>query len=67
MQYEFHVQNVKCNGCANAIKTGLGKNARVQEVVVDVAGGNVKVSTTEDIRAELSAVLQQLGYPEKAA
>jgi copper chaperone len=67
MQYEFHVQNVKCDGCAHAIKTGLGKNARVQEVVVDVAGGNVKVSTTEDIRAELSAVLQQLGYPEKAA
>ncbi|MCP5423946.1 MAG: cation transporter [Gammaproteobacteria bacterium] len=67
MQYEFQVQNVKCNGCATAIKDGLGKNRRVQSVDVDVAGGVVSVTGTADIRDELSAALKQLGYPEKAA
>jgi copper chaperone len=67
MQYEFHVHNVKCNGCAAAIKDGLGKDGRVRAVAVDVAGGVVSVTSTEDIRAELSAALKHLGYPEKAA
>ena len=67
MNFEFHVQNVKCNGCASAIQTGLGKNPRVQAVKVDVPAGTVIVASEADIRPELSAALKQLGYPEKAA
>ena len=67
MNFEFHVQNVKCNGCAGAIQTGLGKNPRVQAVKVDVPAGKVIVASEADIRPELSAALKQLGYPEKAA
>lgn len=67
MNFEFHVQNVKCTGCASAIQTGLGKNPRVQAVKVDVPTGTVIVTSEVEIRPELSAALKQLGYPEKAA
>lgn len=66
MNFEFHVRNVKCNGCASAIQTGLGKDSRVQAVKVDVPTGTVIVTSEADIRPELSAALKQLGYPEKA-
>lgn len=67
MNLEFYVQNVKCGGCASAIQQGLGKDPRVQAVQVDVPSGKVTVQSTADIRAELSAELSKLGYPEKAA
>ncbi len=67
MKVEFLVQNVKCGGCANAIQTGLGKDARVKAVAVDVPTGRVSVETEGDIGAELRAALQALGYPEKTA
>ena len=66
MTFEFTVQNVKCGGCASAIQTGLRQDARVREVVVDVPTGQVTVETEGDSRAELSAALKTLGYPEKA-
>ncbi|MDG4554522.1 MAG: heavy metal-associated domain-containing protein [Candidatus Competibacter sp.] len=67
MKVEFLVQNVKCGGCANAIQTGLSKDARVREVTVDVPTGRVSVDSEEDIGAELRAALHALGYPEKIA
>jgi len=66
MKFEFTVQNVKCGGCASAIQTGLRQDARVREVAVDVPAGRVTVETEGDhSRAELSAALKMLGYPEK--
>jgi copper chaperone len=65
MKFEFAVQNVKCGGCASAIQTGLRQDARVREVAVDVPTGQVTVETEGDSRAELSATLKTLGYPEK--
>jgi hypothetical protein len=38
----------------------------VREVRVDVPTGQVIVETTEDVRKELSGMLKELGYPEKA-
>ena len=67
MDIEFQVQNVKCNGCASVIQTGLGKDPRVRAVEVDVPTGKVVVTSEADIRPELSAALKQLGYPETAA
>jgi len=66
MKFEFTVQNVKCGGCASAIQTGLRQDARVREVAVDVPTGQVTVETDGESRAELSAALQALGYPEKS-
>lgn len=66
MKLEFTVQNVKCGGCASAIQAGLRQNAQVLDVAVDVPAGRVTVEVETDIRAELSAGLKALGYPEKA-
>lgn len=66
MKIELEVQNVKCQGCASAIRDGLGKNPQIREVQVDVPTGRVTVEIDNDIRAELSATLKGLGYPEKA-
>ncbi len=67
LKFEFQVENVKCGGCANAIQGGLGRDARVREVAVDIAKGLVTVISTEDMRADLSIALKALGYPEKTA
>lgn len=66
MELEFLVQNVKCNGCASAIRTELGKRTGVKDIRVDVPTGQVTVLADGDVRAELSAALSALGYPEKA-
>ncbi|HRX69664.1 MAG: heavy-metal-associated domain-containing protein [Candidatus Competibacteraceae bacterium] len=66
MKIELEVQNVKCQGCASAIRDGLGKNPQIREVQVDVPTGRVTVEADSDIRAELGATLKGLGYPEKA-
>lgn len=66
MKLEFQVQNVKCQGCASAIREGLGQHPQVREVRVDVPTGQVIVETTEDVRKELNRMLKELGYPEKA-
>ncbi|MBK8182691.1 MAG: heavy-metal-associated domain-containing protein [Candidatus Competibacteraceae bacterium] len=66
MEFEFLAQNIKCGGCANAIRTGLGHHAQVRDVQVDVPTGRVTVRADSDIRTELSAALAALGYPEQA-
>jgi copper chaperone CopZ len=66
MEIEFYVQNVRCGGCVSAIQTGLKADPRVQGVAVDIPTGRVVVSSTADIRPELSAQLRTLGYPERA-
>lgn len=66
MELEFQVQNVKCQGCASAIRAGLGQHAQVREVQVDVSNGRVTVETAGNIRGELSRMLKELGYPETA-
>ena len=66
MKIEIEVQNVKCQGCASAIREGLGKNPQVRDVQVDVPTGRVTVEAAEDVQGERSAALKALGYPEKA-
>ena len=65
MELEFQVQNVKCQGCASAIREGLGKHPQVRAVRVEVPTGQVIVETTGEMRGELSGLLKELGYPEK--
>lgn len=65
MKFEFTVQNVKCSGCASAIQTGLRQDARVREVTVETPTDRVMVEAEGEIRAELSAALNALGYPER--
>lgn len=66
MELEFLVHNVKCQGCASAIRERLGQHPQVREVQVDVPTGRVTVETAGDVRGELSEMLKELGYPEQA-
>ena len=66
MQIAIKVQNVKCQGCAAAIRAGLSPLPGVGDIVVDVPTGQVMVEADRDCRAELRAALQTLGYPESA-
>jgi copper chaperone CopZ len=65
MQTEvFKVKNVKCGGCVANIKKGLGALAGTGSVEVVIAGGEVTVTGDQLDRAQLSAKLKELGYPE---
>lgn len=65
MQTEvFKVKNVKCGGCVANIKKGLGALAGISSVEVVIAGGEVTVTGDTLDRAQLSAKLKELGYPE---
>ena len=66
MKIAIKVQNVKCQGCAAAIRAGLSALPGVGDIAVDVPTGQVTVEADRDCRAELSAALQTLGYPESA-
>lgn len=59
----FTVQNVKCGGCASAIKDGIGAMPGIDSVEVEVDGGMVTVTGTNLDRSTLSAKLAELGYP----
>jgi len=65
MQTEvFKVKNVKCGGCVANIKKGLGALTGISAVEVVIAGGEVTVSGDKLDRAQISAKLKELGYPE---
>lgn len=66
MELHFQVQNVKCQGCATAIRDGLAQHPQVRAVQVDVATGRVVAEVSGEIREVLSKRLKELGYPEKA-
>ncbi len=65
MIHELQVENIKCGGCANSIKTGLLKLPGVQEVKVDIDHGTIIVEATEDAtRESMIEKLHRMGYPE---
>lgn len=64
MQETFTVKNVKCGGCVKTIEQGLGGLPGVESVTVVIDGGKVDVTGSGLDRAQLSARLKELGYPE---
>jgi copper chaperone len=65
MQYSIDAENIKCGGCADAIKDALGRISGVREVAVDIATGRVTVMAGEGLRDKLAAALRERGYPER--
>lgn len=63
MQQKFTVKNIKCGGCATAIKEALISLSGVTEVVVDVATGVVVVEGDNLALAELESQLESAGFP----
>ena len=62
MIHNIAVENIKCGGCMNSIKTALMKINGVENVSID------KETVTIDATVEkiiLINVLSKMGYPEK--
>ena len=64
MEQQFEVENIKCGGCMNSIKTALLKLDGVIEVSIDKEIDTVTVTGTVN-REDVVNKLNDLGYPEK--
>ncbi|MGB1109266.1 MAG: heavy-metal-associated domain-containing protein [Gammaproteobacteria bacterium] len=64
MSFSIHVENIKCGGCANTIKTKLEADERVSAAQVDIEGGVVTLEADPSARDGLAEKLASLGYPE---
>ena len=60
----FHSADIECDGCANSIKSVLGRLSGVQAVEVDVDSKQISV-THEDVtsNSEITAALEKAGFP----
>ena len=63
--FQIFVENIKCGGCINSIKTALLKLKGVISVEVDKTADQISVTGIAIERIELVMKLAALGYPEK--
>jgi len=64
MQTTYHVENIKCGGCASTIEKALLKIEGVTAVVVDPATQKVVVKYDDNHNEPLvTRRLSELGYP----
>lgn len=60
----IQVENIKCHGCANSIRTNMEKLDGVQNVSVDIQAGIVTIDHIEKLQTEeFTRKLDSLGYP----
>lgn len=64
MTNNIEVENIKCSGCMNSIKTALLKIDGVENVSIDKDTETVTIYGTAD-KNILVQELSKLGYPEK--
>jgi copper chaperone len=64
MIHKIEVENIKCGGCMNSIKTTLLKIEEVTEVAIDKESDTITINSNTD-RAVFVNTLSSLGYPEK--
>lgn len=63
MEQQFVVENIKCSGCSNSIRTDLLKIPKVEGVSVDIEAGCITITGNPDRNAVI-AKLNNMGYPE---
>ncbi len=64
MTHKIEVENIKCGGCMNSIKTALLKIKNVTDVVIDKEADTILINSNTD-RTIFVNTLSNLGYPEK--
>jgi copper chaperone CopZ len=64
MIHKIEVENIKCGGCMNSIKTALLKIENVTEVAIDKETDTITIDADNN-RAVFVNTLSSLGYPEK--
>ena len=63
MKKTYEVENVKCGGCANTLKTKLKDTFGDVEVNLDVMPRKITLDIEENQIEELKQKLRSLGYP----
>lgn len=63
MKQTFQVENVKCGGCANTLKTKLQEEFGNIDVNLDVMPREITLEITEEQTEDLRKGLRKLGYP----
>ena len=63
MKQIFQVENVKCAGCANTLKTKLKEQFGEIEVDLEVYPRTITLDIEDEKRGELGIALKKLGYP----
>ncbi len=65
MIVQIQVENIKCGGCMNSIKTALLKITNVQEVSIDKDTETIHINSNEPLdRENMVNQLAKMGYPE---
>lgn len=64
MKHTIEVENIKCGGCMNSIKSALLKIENVNKVSIDKETDTITIDAEND-RAVFVNTLSSLGYPEK--
>lgn len=64
MSYTIAVENIKCGGCANSIRSKLLDKALAQSVEVDIEQGQVHIEGNPEWRDQVAIALAKMGYPE---
>ena len=62
---ELQLENVKCGGCANAIREGLLTLNGIHQVEVEIESGTVTISGEGYNHKDIHSKLNELGYPVK--
>ena len=64
MTTKVYIQNLKCHGCANTIRTQLEKLVGISDVNVSNDDDSVSFEYEDDLHVETAkAKLSSLGYP----
>lgn len=64
MSYTIAVENIKCGGCANSIRSRLLEQELAQAIDVDIEQGEVQVEGNPEWRDQVIIALAKMGYPE---
>lgn len=60
---EIYVENIKCGGCANSIRSSLSKIEGVDQINVDIENGVVSTIAEDFVdEVQLRKVLHKMGY-----
>lgn len=63
MKHSFKVENVKCGGCANTLKSKLKKEFGEIEVNLQTTPREIILDIDTEKLGELADALKKLGYP----
>lgn len=63
--YKIQVENIKCGGCENSIKSALKNKYKLDEVLIDNESGIIEVRASHEFdEGKIADTLAKMGYPK---